>query len=143
MAETGHQFKSRIVLLALTGTMCLSLGIAPRPARAAGCHVPERPVLAHTLSWERLLHAGLTAAHRSAGVAPPAIIPLPCQGEVPTLPSTTSQLLVADRAACRMTPPPALSEPVFPEPPATALPSLSSRLDRPPRSSPAAPRNRA
>ena len=78
---------------ALVVTACL-LSCAGT-ARAAGCHVPERPVLAQTLSWDRWQKAHET--HASHGVMPasPAVVPLPCQGEIPTLPSVASVPMAA------------------------------------------------
>lgn len=57
-------------LLAITGD-----------SRAGGCHVPERPVLAQTLSWENELVVDSSTA--PPVLAPPVLIHPPCQGEVP------------------------------------------------------------
>jgi hypothetical protein len=57
-------------LLAITGD-----------SQAAGCHVPERPVLASKLSWENELAVDF---HTAAAVqAPHVLTHPPCQGEVP------------------------------------------------------------
>jgi hypothetical protein len=50
-------------------------------SRAAGCHVPDRSVLASKLSWENELAVDLHTA--LAVQAPPVLTHPPCQGEVP------------------------------------------------------------
>src|SRR5205814_3448428 len=116
---------------ALVVTACL-LSCAGT-ARAAGCHVPERPVLAQTLSWDRWQKAQETHASHGAMPASPAVVPLPCQGEVPTLPPVSSLPMAAAPTPATEHVALALEGLV----PADALPRIPSplafRLDRPPR----------
>src|SRR4051794_1393106 len=48
---SGRMSSCRLLMLSLAGAVCLMLG--SRSANATGCHIPDRPVLAHTFSWER------------------------------------------------------------------------------------------
>ena len=86
MTQSGRKLENHLLILALTGTLFLVTG--PRTAQATGCHVPERPVLARSLSWERWLQGGYSPAEPRVAPAPPAILPVPCQGETATLQSS-------------------------------------------------------
>ncbi len=118
-------------ILALTGTLFLLTG--SHSAQAGGCHVPERPVLARSLSWERWQQDGYRPAGLILAPASPAIFPLPCHGETPTLQSFASGLVSADVT------PGVVLEPLAPEKhavfesPSHAKSPIASRLDRPPR----------
>ena len=130
MTQSGRKLENHLLILALTGTLFLVAG--PRTAQATGCHVPERPVLARSLSWERWQQGGYSPADPLVAPAPTAILPVPCQGETPTLQSFASGLVSADLAPGRV-----LEEPVSGEHAACEAPSLvpspiASRLDRPP-----------
>jgi hypothetical protein len=100
---------------------------------AAGCHVPERPVLAQTLSWDhwqllKMPHTGL-----GARPATPAVMPLPCQGEIPTLPSVVSIPMAATFGAAIGPEAPGEGGPAVVESLLIIPSPLSIRLDRPPR----------
>jgi hypothetical protein len=120
-------------MLALAVAVWLSPPMGARPARAAGCHAPERPVLAAPLWWERdhrLEARAMTGARPSA---PPVLTTIPCPGEVPHLPvaptaSLGPALLVAAEIAptIRRESLPALHDLMRIEP-------HPFRLDRPPR----------
>ena len=96
MTQSGRKLENHLLILALTGTLFLVTG--SRTAQATGCHVPERPVLARSLSWERWQQAGYSPADPLLAPAPPAILPVPCQGETPTLQLFASGLVNADFA---------------------------------------------
>src|SRR3954454_4920335 len=102
-------------------------------ARAAGCHVPERPVLAQTLSWDRWQTAQEAHAGPGLRTASPAVAPLPCQGEVPTLPSVASIPMAAAPAPAAERVALALEERMPAETPPRIPSPLAFRLDRPPR----------
>ncbi len=102
-----------------------------RTARAAGCHVADRPLLALTPTWERELAINLGSA--PPVLAPPVLTHPPCQGEVPRLlePAGTAaaasweELVAIDRPA---------RSPLIPAgPPCAYCQPLTLRLDRPPR----------
>ena len=131
MTQSGRKLENHLLILALTGTLFLVTG--PRTAQATGCHVPERPVLARSLSWERWQQAGFSPADLLAAPAPPAISPVPCQGETPTLQLFASSLVSADFAPGRVLEEPASGEHAAFEPPSQVPSPLASRLDRPPR----------
>jgi hypothetical protein len=116
-------------ILVLTGILC-SLAAAG-PARASGCHVPDRPVLGTRLAWEQ--ESVGDPDSRATIIAPPVLTHLPCPGEVPhNLNSTT----VPSGLACLA--PVGLDLPAFSEAlrAGTVLAHLqvmAARLDRPPR----------
>jgi hypothetical protein len=122
---------SRPAMIALA--ILFSSPLGARPVQAAGCHVPERPVLKMGLSWS---HESRLQAWEMAGirpVAPPVLTHLPCPGEVPH-----STIVVDVSVVAAWTPSPAL-EPGNPSEVTTAgdgaeaRPPRPSRLDRPPR----------
>ena len=131
MTRSGRKLENHLLILALTGTLIVVTG--PRNAQATGCHVPERPVLAHSLLWERWQQAGYSAAGSLVAPAPPAILPLPCHGETPTLQLLASGLVSADFAPGMVLELQAPGDSLgFNEP--SRLPYLIiSRLERPPR----------
>jgi hypothetical protein len=128
---SGRKFGNYVLILALTGTLFLVVG--PRSVQATGCHVPERPVLGRFLFLERSHETGLSPTNSRAAFAPPAIMPVPCQGETPTLPSVTSSLLITDLAPGLMLDPLVPGQNVVNESPAQIPCPIASRLDRPPR----------
>lgn len=133
MTQSGRKFENRLLILALTGTLFLATG--PRAAQAAGCHVPERPVLARALSWERWQQSGYSSADSRLAPAPPALLPLPCQGETPTLQLFASGLVSADLAPGLVLKTSDSGEDVAVESPSRLPIPFASRLDRPPRHS--------
>jgi hypothetical protein len=120
---------NRLGILVLTGI--LSLTAAIRPARASGCHVPDRPVLGTRLSWEQ--EPGGDLGSPAAALAPPVLTHLPCPGEVPhllnptTVPSALACLASAGLDLLE------LSEVLRTGELPGHLQPLSARLDRPPR----------
>jgi hypothetical protein len=88
--------------LALAGPELLA-----RPAKAAGCHVPDRPVLGLSATW-------MVASAPGSDLANAAIGRRPCSGEVPggTLAASVISLVPA----------------VTPEAPQTPLSAGKSRL---------------
>ena len=131
MTQSGRKHENHLLILALTGTLFLVTG--SRTAQATGCHVPERPVLARFLSWERWQQAGYSLADPLLAAAPPAILPVPCQGETATLQWFASGLVSADFAPDRVLEEPASGERVAFESPSQLPFPIASRLDRPPR----------
>jgi hypothetical protein len=77
-------------MLALAIAVWLSSPMGARPARAAGCHLPERPILATPLSWERDGRLEAWAITAEVHLAPPALTRVPCPGEVPQGPVVTT-----------------------------------------------------
>jgi hypothetical protein len=135
VTRSGLKLGSRLVLIVLLGT--IGTVAAPRPARAMGCHAPERPALGLSFSWERTRSAELIPI-RPDRPEPRAFVPLPCSGDVPgSFPrglvsrvAATSVSFVLERVPAGQL---VLEEPV----PAPSIP-VTSRLDRPPRPSPTA-----
>jgi hypothetical protein len=78
-AVFAHLCRRVVILAAATGGL---LWIATE-SRAAGFHVPDRPVLSGSLSWEKNLSRDLNAA--PPALAPPILAHPPCEGESPTL----------------------------------------------------------
>jgi len=131
VTQSGRKLENHLLILALTGTLFLVTG--SRTAQATGCHVPERPVLARSLSWERWQQAGYSPADPLLAPAPPVILPVPCQGETATLQWFASGLVSADFAPGRVLEEPASGERVAFESPSQLPFPIASRLDRPPR----------
>ncbi len=131
MTQSGRKLENHRLILALTGTLFLVSG--PRTAQATGCHVPDRPVLARSLSWERWERGGFSPAGPLLAPAPAAIVPVPCQGETAPLQSFASGLVSADFAPGRVPEEPASREQVAFETPSQVPSPIAARLDRPPR----------
>ncbi len=129
--QSGRKLENHLWILALTGISFLVAGSSS--AQASGCHSPDRPVLTRSLSWERWQQGGDSLATSQMAPAPPAILPLPCHGETPTLPSFATGLVSAD-----LTPGNILEQPltlgehlVFESSDRPSSP-ITSRLERPP-----------
>jgi len=100
-------------------------------AQAAGCHVPDRPVLQSSLSWDHDQVFDLTP--RPVALAPPVLAHPPCQGETPhVLDSSlvTVDLALLDRAGVD---PPGRCDPLALHLPCEHRQPPPLRLDRPPR----------
>jgi hypothetical protein len=131
VTPSGRNDRKRVLMLALLGTACLIS--SARSAQATGCHVPERPVLAHTFSWERWERTGIPHTRVVPSPTAPAVHRLPCQGETPTLPSLAVTPLTPALVADWRIDAPTRGERVSIDSP-TSIPSpFTSRVDRPPR----------
>jgi hypothetical protein len=113
--------------------MLVSSPLGARPAQAAGCHVPERPVLGmqHSSRGEARLQAWEMTDLRQ--VAPPILAQLPCPGQFPHSPIVVD---VSVLAACMTTAGVKAhfdSELIPLGDDAEAIPHRPFRLDRPPR----------
>jgi hypothetical protein len=110
----------------------LSSSIGATPAQAAGCHVPERPVLDSPLSWGRHGHRAAWELTDEVPTAPRVLTRVPCPGEVPQAPAVTIVAIgPALPLGVRIAPPPTgllpTGERIAPMEP------RPFRLDRPPR----------
>lgn len=120
---------NRLAIRVATGMLCLLT--AERSARAAGCHVPDRPVLGTKSSWEQ--EPGLELGSVTTQVAPPVLTHPPCSGEVPHAPNGSNP---TTEAACLVTAeadPAGRIEALRAGEELGDLEPLASRLDRPPR----------
>jgi hypothetical protein len=86
----------RVWVLVLSGALCLLGGL--KPVCAAGCHVPDLPVLQSRFSWER--DQGLDRNASLVVPAPPILTHPPCQGEAPHSPASSSVTGPAMLLAC-------------------------------------------
>src|SRR5262245_10385726 len=77
-------------MLVLAILVWLSTPMGARPAQAAGCHVPERPIVATPLSWEREGRLEAWAMTEDGPLAPPVLKRVPCPGEIPHVPATST-----------------------------------------------------
>ncbi len=127
MPRPGFPNLSRSVLLALIALSPLGA----RPARAAGCHVPDRPVLG--AGFQSRLSAWELAD--SVQVAPPIVKRLPCPGEVPHATVVVVLPIAADHAAMTEDEPSLPCRSIVNGDDAEMPPPRASRLDRPPRRS--------
>jgi hypothetical protein len=82
-AVSGSRSKQTRLLLVLAISACIGLVCGGRSACAAGCHVPDRPVLGSSLSWEE--DSDLQLKSVLVVSAPPVLTHPPCSGEVPHL----------------------------------------------------------
>ncbi len=85
MSWPGRLTLSRLATITLAVLVCSPLGT--RSARAAGCHVPERPVLGTRPAWDSERHVEAWAI--ADAPAPPILKRVPCSAEVPHLPVAT------------------------------------------------------
>ncbi len=122
---------TRLALLALA--LLASSPLGARPAQAAGCHVPERPVLGmrHSGHGEARLRAWELADLRR--IAPPIVTHLPCPGDVPHSPIVVDVSVMAACTASSDLEPPLDSELTPLGDDAEVIPPAPLRLDRPPR----------
>lgn len=130
MPRSGPRFKIYLLALLLTGIA--GLIAEPGCAQAAGCHAPDRPVVARSLSWERWERTD-SSVSRLAAPAPPVLLLMPCQGEIPTLPSFATGILEPLLTAEARLIPPSPGECLAMRSLTAIGPLIASRLDRPPR----------
>jgi hypothetical protein len=116
-------------MLAMAMLAWLVSPLGDSPARAMGCHVPDRPTVGvdppdHISAWEML---------DGGDVAPPVLTRVPCPGETPQAPVVVT---VATGAACLSA---AMAAPPGPCGSSLAVEDIDGpdphpfRLDRPPR----------
>ncbi|WP_068416075.1 hypothetical protein [Planctomyces sp. SH-PL62] len=92
----------------------LILAVSARDSRAGGCHVPDRPILARSTSWDAWATTG-PAILVEFPAAPAAFRPLPCEVETPShsgrdVPPAPS----ASTASLAIATPPAVGSPLRP-----------------------------
>jgi len=99
--------------------------------QAAGCHVPDRPVLQSRLSWDH--DQAFDSSARPVALAPPILAHPPCQGEIPHVPGSSN--FSVDVACLERTgvDPPGRCDLVAMHSPAEHRQPPALRLDRPPR----------
>jgi hypothetical protein len=100
-------------------------------SRAAGCHVPDRPVLRGGLSWQKNMSPDLNAA--PPALAPPILTHPPCEGESPRVLERVGEAPAADGCQQIGDDLPGASTAVVCRSPAHPPQPPGSRLDRPPR----------
>ena len=128
--RSGPRFK--ICLLALLATGIAGLTAGPQPAHASGCHAPDRPVMARSLLWQRWQRAGGSLT-QPAVLAPPLLLPMPCPGEIPVLPSFATGILEPFCTPESRLDPPSPGERLGVRLLTEPGPLIHAPLDRPPR----------
>jgi hypothetical protein len=112
-------------------TLCLLM--MPSFSRAAGCHTPDRPVIASTFAWEtdqNIVQATTSIAR------PPAVLTHPhCGDEIPLASNSTTLPAVAVLLNAPSFTSPDFREPLIADPGSEHSQPPAIRLDRPPRSS--------
>jgi hypothetical protein len=101
------------------------------PARAAGCHVTDVPVLHSRFSWER--DQGLDRKSILIVLAPPILTHPPCQGESPDSPRLSRPSGQAVLLLCARSLQPGVAGRITVLPHHQHLQPLVFRVDRPPR----------
>jgi hypothetical protein len=120
-------------MLALAMLVWFGSSLGARPARAAGCHVPDRPVLGVNSTGQDDPHIAAWALQDRGAVAPPALTRLPCPDQTPHAPMTSTVPMDASGLATVMTVP-AVRYLSFGAVDADEIPDPHPfRLDRPPR----------
>jgi hypothetical protein len=126
----SHPERTQIFrIFVLSASLGLVCGV--RPLRAAGCHVPDRPVLGSSLAWEQ--DADLQPPTVSTSPVPLVLKHPPCSGEVPQLVGSSGAVI------CAMWQPGVEFAPFEPSAPLPDAPRLRHRqpllepIDRPPR----------
>jgi hypothetical protein len=133
VTRSGLKIVSRAVPVALL--LAIGTLAAPRPARAMGCHAPERPALGVSFSWERTRPV-VPPSIRQDRPDPRAFVPSPCSGDVPgSSPREVPTLAAAPGESLSLEWPDEGRRMREENPPARPIPFVS-RLDRPPRFSP-------
>jgi hypothetical protein len=80
---------SRLATITLTVLVFAQLGASP--ARAAGCHAPERPILGTRRAWGSDRHVEAWAV--ADALPPPILKRVPCSGELPQVPSAPHETM--------------------------------------------------
>jgi hypothetical protein len=122
-----------LLMIALAGAAWL-LSV-PSPARAGGCHVPDRPALFRGLSWDHW-PANLPAQvqdRQAVARAIPAFAAVPCHKDVSTVTPTASTLLCGQHSMQFCTDPPTAGERLPVRSTSGSRSPAHGRLDRPPR----------
>lgn len=83
MPRPGPRNLNRPSIFALAMLVGFALPIAARPARAAGCHLPDRPVLGLDQAERSDHHTPAWALLGRGDLAPPILTRVPCPGETP------------------------------------------------------------
>jgi hypothetical protein len=122
----------KICLPAILYSAIAGLYAEPSRALAGGCHAPDRPVLTRSLSWEPRHRADRSVSLFMAP-APPVLVPMPCPGETPSLPSFATGFLEALLAMEALQDPPTAGYRIAIRSLSPINPLIASRLDRPPR----------
>jgi hypothetical protein len=135
VVQSGCMFRHRLLMLGLA-EMILVLSGTPE-ASAAGCHGPDRPVLARSLAWESWLGVGNSPA--AVRAAPPVLVPLPCHGETPSTPDGGVSLPNPAAIAAMTFFPPVPRERMTLQSGDASPRLIASRLERPPRRTSASP----
>jgi hypothetical protein len=117
-----------LVFLVTIASCFLMIG---RDSRAAGCHVPDRPMPTSKLPWELELATDLATAPPVQ--VPPILTHPPCPGEVPRLLEPTGVFSAAQTHQRIGLDPAGLSQSVPVHDPSDRSQPPSNRLDRPPR----------
>lgn len=115
------------VMLAVGASNCWGVQVC----LAAGCHVPDRPILQSRFAWDYDQAPGLNPW--TVAVAPPVLTHLPCQGEIPHVLDSFS--FTVDAACLERTgaDSPGQSDPLAMHSPGAHRQPPPLRLDRPPR----------
>jgi hypothetical protein len=79
VSRSGFKLLKGLAILMVAGTFHMLVGA--KPVGAAGCHVPDRPVLGTRLSWE--IDSDLDVKGTREAQPPPVLTHPPCPGEVP------------------------------------------------------------
>ncbi|WP_165245314.1 hypothetical protein [Paludisphaera soli] len=129
MDDSGRPKMGRSWSRVAIATAALILAVsAGSESRAAGCHVPERPVLSRTTSWDAWANAD------PAGLAAPAALrPLPCEGETPYRAGLDAPAVPAAATTPAAPESPPASSSLRPADAPVAPRLASTPLDRPPR----------
>jgi hypothetical protein len=115
-----------------TAALILLVFASGSESRAAGCHVPERPVLSRTTSWDDWATAD-PADFAAAPPAPAALRPLPCEGETPHRGGLDAPPAPADATTPALPEPPPASSALRPADAPVAPRYAATPVDRPPR----------
>ena len=96
MLRPGTTFPNRPAMLALAIFVWLAMPVGSRPVRAAGCHVPDRPVLGINLPAQADRRIAAWEMTEFGEFAPSILKRLPCPDETPQLPAIIPLAIWAD-----------------------------------------------
>lgn len=124
---------TRPATLALAMLVWFALPIGARPARAAGCHLPDRPVLGLDRAERPDRRTPAWALLERGELAPPILTRVPCSGESPNTTVTARVPIVAELPATVLEGPVSASGRIQPFDDTDNRDPHPLRLDRPPR----------
>lgn len=133
MPRPGYTNLIRSAILALAMFVWFAVPMGVGTAQAAGCHLPDRPVLGLSLDQRTERHEPVWALLGRGRAAPPVLTRVPCSAEIPGTTVIVMSLVSADGVPASLDDPIAGSWRILSFDDLGGRDPDPGRLDRPPR----------